>query len=173
MHACRTSSLCPRSYSCPMTVSSFRLFSFRRAACCRLMACALFLSYRRLSARSPILPGLRTLSCRPLVAYCRLPLCRTLLFCCPLQLFLLHLACRPLPLYCPLPACRCLPAFSVQLPSSASFPPYHCHHDPYIRTPVFLSYTAALLRAKTQISPKIPPRNPAACSCPVTNYPFP
>ena len=26
---------------------------------------------------------------------------------------------------------------------------------------------------KTQISPKIAPRNPAACSCPVTNYPFP
>ena len=26
---------------------------------------------------------------------------------------------------------------------------------------------------KTQISPKIQPRNPAACSCPVTNYPFP
>ena len=54
----------------------------------------------------------------------------------------------PILFYCPLPACRCLPAFSVQLPSSASFPPYHCHHDPYIRTPVLLSCTAALLRAK-------------------------
>lgn len=123
------------------------LVPYCRLPICRtLPICRLLLSYRPHLPCRTVRLYCPTLPCRPLRPCCLILSCRLLRLCC-LSCRLLRPCCLIL-FCCPLPACRCLPAFSVQLPSSASFPPYHCHHDPYIRTPVLLSCTAALLRAK-------------------------